>query len=80
MGAEASAEAHPVVSGMNGATISILMRLKHAAMWSRPFWTTLAACTPCRTARKRDQAPRRMGRCRPSGPRSDSARPWRRSC
>lgn len=33
MGAEASAEAHPVVSGMNGATISILMRLKHAAMF-----------------------------------------------
>ena len=31
--AGARAVAHPVVSEMNGATISIMMRLKHAAMF-----------------------------------------------
>lgn len=32
-GMETGAVAHPVVAAMNGATVSILMRLKHAAMF-----------------------------------------------
>lgn len=32
-GVEAGAVAHPVVAAMSGATVSILMRLKHAAMF-----------------------------------------------
>lgn len=33
MEAGATAVAHPVVAAMNGATVSILLRLKHAVMF-----------------------------------------------
>ncbi|CAN0418839.1 unnamed protein product [Ectocarpus sp. 12 AP-2014] len=50
MEAEASAEAHPVVSGMNGATISILMRLKHAAMFEDFQTRSTCASALCKIA------------------------------
>lgn len=43
---EAGAVAHPVVAAMNGATVSILMRLKHAAMFEdfQVRWVRCFAC------------------------------------
>lgn len=45
--AAATAVAHPVVSAMNGATISIMMRLKHAAMFE-DFQVRRTAADVCR--------------------------------